>query len=89
MTAPASSFYVAWWRSPEGVKTVLAKRGTSKLHLCVIGYPVTVKHLPIAVERFCRELDYPVRRAAKKIRAMGRTHGMTKAARALLKEAAA
>lgn len=83
------SFYVGRWHSPEGARTVVARRGRTLVHLCFQDFPVAVASLPIETERHVTPIAYPLARAAKKMLQFGKSGNSTKAAQQLLRAALA
>ena len=82
-------FYVARWHSDEGCHVVIARRGRTRLHVCLQDYPVTVKALPLSAARYVQPLDYPLRKAARRFLAFAKRGNATKAALQHLKAALA
>lgn len=85
MNAPA--FTVERWHSDEGCMVALVARGTKNLHMVVQGYPVHVETRPLTEERYLTPLEYPVAKAARRMREFAKHGNATKGARAMLKEA--
>lgn len=71
MTAGA---FVARWHADDGFHTVIVTRDRRCLRVIVPGHPVQLRRLPIQEERYITALDYPLRRAARKLRAMARNN---------------
>lgn len=82
-----AEFFVARWHSPEGCFMAVVKRGRALLHLVTQGYPVRLDSLPIKDERSLTPVDYPIKRAARKMLEFGKHDNITSGARKLLQEA--
>lgn len=74
MPAPAPQFFVARWHADDGHHTVLVCQEAKALRLVVIGYPVMLRKVSPAQARHLVRLDYPVRKAARKMRKMARNN---------------
>jgi hypothetical protein len=81
-----SAFTVERWHSEEGCRIALVKRGTKNLHMVVQDFPVRVETRPLTEECYLTPLDYPVQRAARRIRNFGKHGNATKTAMAILRE---
>lgn len=77
------------WHSDEGCKTVLVKRGTKNLHMVVQDFPVHIETRPLSEERYLTPLDYPVAKAARRMRAFCKHGNATAGALTLIREAQA
>jgi hypothetical protein len=80
------------------VRTAFVKRGRKWMHVLCIDATASggmkLWKVPLSDERYMRPLlhkgkPYPFKRAIKIYHAMGKTHGISKGAKKLLKEAAA
>lgn len=80
--------YVGRWRSDNGNFTAIVQRGRTKLHLVTVGYPIAVSTLDLKDERYVDPLPYPPNRAARQMLRLGKSNGITKSAKTLLKVAA-
>jgi len=76
--------FVTTWVDGWGFKPAIVFQGRTRLSAVIITPRVVVVHLPL--ESIVKEFaDYPLKKAARKFRAIARKHGQTKEARALLK----
>jgi hypothetical protein len=73
------------WHSDEGCRVALVKRGTKNLHLVVQDFPVHVETRPLSEARYLKPLDYPVAKAARRMRAFCKHGNATAGALAILK----
>ena len=73
----------------EGFKTVImGESGRKWTQYVLIDYPVRVRKIKNAdVERYARELKYPLKKACNEFKRFGRTAGITKGAKVMLKRA--
>jgi hypothetical protein len=76
----SAEYYVARWHSDEGCHVVIARRGRTRLYVCLQAYPVTVKALPLTAARYVKVLDYPLRTAARRFLQFAKHGNATKAA---------
>jgi len=94
--------YHTWHRVRNGfessVRCAFIKRGTKWIQVLCIDATSTggmkLWKVPLSDEQYMRPLllkgkAYPISRALKSFRAMGKTHGISKGAKKLLKEVAA
>lgn len=90
-TRQANNLQLMRYRTDHGVYTAIVKTGRKLLSVVMLdSAPITVRKAPIDDVRFMREVaDYPLRKAARQMLLAGskKRLGMTKTARALLKEA--
>ena len=84
-----AAFTVERWHSDSGCVVALVKRGTKNLHMVVQDYPVHVETRPLTEDRYLRPLDYPVAKAARRMREFAKHGNHTAGAMAMLKEALA
>lgn len=84
-----STFTVAWWRSDDACRLVLVKRGTKRLRIVLQDHPVHVVQVPLTDERYLQVVEYPVKRAARRMLVFCRHGNATRGALAVLREAAA
>ena len=82
----------------SAVRCAFIKRGTKWMHVLCIDATASgglkLWKVPLTDEQYMRPLllkgkPYPVKRAIKSFRSMGKTHGISKGAKKLLKEVAA
>lgn len=79
-------------RTEEGAfVAVLGSKGRKfTSYVSIMGFPVRKRRLKNAdVERYCTDLQYPLKKAVSRIRGVGRRQGITKGARQLLNDALA
>lgn len=69
----------------SGHRVVIAKTGRKYISCVVIDFPVRV--VKVNKNARLRDIDYPLRKAVKKLKAIGKQHGITKGAATILKEA--
>lgn len=81
----------------SGFRTALVKKGNKWMQVVAMDATpdggLKVWKVPVADEQFMKPLlrngkPYPMARALKRFRSLGATHGITKAAKKILKEAA-
>lgn len=71
MTADA---FVGRWHADDGFHTVIVARDARHLRVLVPGYPVQLHRLPLTEERYITALDYPLKRAARRLRNMAKNN---------------
>lgn len=81
-----SAARVVRYRTDAGVFTGIAKEGRTKVHVLIMGHPISLRKFPITEARHMVDLDYSIKRAARGFRRAGRSLGITKTARRFLKE---
>lgn len=73
------------YRTAAGLRPVLVAEGRKLLHVIFQDSPVSVVKVAKTEQRYMQPLDYPYKKAVKLFRAYGRTHGITKSAKKLLR----
>ena len=81
------------YRSEQGTKVAFIEKGRTKVHILMLDSPLTVRAMPMGETRYMTPLlrkgnPYPLMRAVNKFRAFGKSHGVTKKAKAMLAAAA-
>lgn len=77
---------VVKWRSNEGVRSaLLVNEGHKFVSLIPVDFPVRIRKVPLVETRHMSECEYkgkpyPVKRAVKVLKRMGKAYGITKAA---------
>ena len=85
---------VVTWRSNEGVRSaLLVNEGRKFISLIPVDLPVRIKKVPLTETKYMRDSEYkgklyPLKRAVRILKRMGKEGGITKSASKALKEAA-
>ena len=74
MPTQSPEVFVAYWHAGDGHHAVLASMDAKALRLVVLGYPVILRKVPLTELRHLKRRDYPVRKAARRMRAMARNN---------------
>lgn len=77
------------YRSDEGVVIAFVKPGRKLLSMVAMDAAgLRVRKVPLSDERYISPLDYPVAKARRRFLAAGKRFGISKGAKALIKEVA-
>jgi len=71
----------------NGHRVVISKAGRKYISCVSIDFPVRVIKINKSDARYLRDIDYPLKKAVRRIRSFGNQHGITKGALTILKEA--